>query len=82
MNMAISGVTSRASLISLYNFNQSTASLNKSVERLSSGLRINRSAEESVVFARMQVLTQTGAFALIQANAISATVLTLFQGGS
>ncbi len=45
--MAISGVTNSASLIALYNFNQSTASLNKSVERLSSGLRINRAADDA-----------------------------------
>lgn len=45
--MAISGVGSSASLIALYNFNQSTAGLNRSVERLSSGLRINRAADDA-----------------------------------
>nr|MDA3832376.1 flagellin [Spirochaetales bacterium] len=37
-------------------------------------------AEESMIFARMQVLTQTGAFALSQANVMSENVLSLFQG--
>lgn len=45
--MAISGVAGSASLIALYNFNQSTAGLNRSVERLSSGLRINRAADDA-----------------------------------
>ncbi len=38
---------SNTSLIALYNFNQSTASLSASVERLSSGLRINRAADDA-----------------------------------
>ncbi len=39
-------------------------------------------ADETATYARYQVLVQSGAFALAQANAITANVLDLLQGGS
>ncbi len=39
-------------------------------------------ADETATYARYQVLVESGAFALAQANAITANVLDLLQGGS
>lgn len=39
-------------------------------------------SEETLIFTKMQVLTQTGSFALTQANLMTASVLDLLQGGS
>ena len=37
--------------------------------------------EETIIFANMNVLVQSGAFALTQAHALTTNVLNLLQGG-
>lgn len=59
--------TNTTSLVALYNFNQSTASLATSVERLSSGLRINRSADDA---ASLSIATKLNNQALSMGQAI------------
>ena len=71
--------TNTASLNTYRSYGSAQAGLEKNIERLSSGLRINKAADEAADLAKNQILVQSGTSMLAQANSLSQNVLALIR---
>ncbi|MEM1348687.1 MAG: flagellin [Myxococcota bacterium] len=78
--MAITMHNKSSSLVAKGNVSRTRKGLDTSIERISSGLRINAAADDAAgmaSFTRDQVLMDAGSSMLAQANAQPQTALTL-----
>ena len=71
--------TNTASLNTYRSYGSAQAGLEKNIERLSSGLRINKAADKAADLAKNQILVQSGTSMLAQASSLSQNVLALIR---